>query len=96
MPHEVGLRLPLEKLLGYFLPFLPGHHLHNRQGKLQRPLLGFPFGDRADGNSIPIRKRVRQCFKILTINAYSFGLCVAHLLELIADFVKFYGLLSHR
>ena len=96
MRPEVGLRPSPEKPLGYFLPFLPGYHLHNRQRKLQRPLLRFPLGKCPDGNSIPIRKRVGNGLKFLTINAYALGLRVAHSLELIADFVEFDGLLAGR
>ena len=98
MPHEVGLRPFLEKSLGYLfiLPFLSGHHLHNWQGKPQRPRLRFSFGKCLDGNSIPMRKGVGNYFKFLTINAYPLGLRVAHSLELIAHFVEFDGLQAGR
>ena len=98
MPLEVGLRPSLENPLGYLhLPlFLPGYHLHNRQGKPHRPGLRFLLGEGLDGNSIPMRKGVGNYFKFLTINAYALGLCVAHSLELIAGFVEFDGMLAGR
>jgi len=98
MPHEVGLRPSLENPLGclFILSFLSGYHLHNRQGKPHRSGLRFLLGKCLDGNSIPMRKGVGNHFKFLTINAYPLGLCVAHSLELIADFVEFYGLQAGR
>ena len=90
----MGLKPLPEKLLGYFLPFLPGYHLHDGQGKLQRPFLRFPFGKRPDGNSVPIWEGVGNGLKVLTINAYSFGLGVAHFLELNANFIKLDRLLA--
>jgi len=91
MPHEVGLRPFLEIPLGclLILSFLSGYHLDNRQGKTQCPRLRFLLGKGLNGNSIPMRKGVGNYFKFLTINAYPLGLCVAHSLELIADFVDF-------
>jgi hypothetical protein len=94
MHREAEVKPFPEKPLGYFLPFLSGYHLHNRQGKLQRPSLGFPLGECPDGNPIRIREWVGHCFKFLAINPYPLGLCVAHSLELITDFVKFGGLLA--
>jgi hypothetical protein len=89
MHREGDPRPSPEKPLGYFLPFLSGHHLHNWQGKLQGPRLCFPLGKRPDGDSIPIRKRVGYRLKFLTINAYPLGLRVPHSLQLSADFVEF-------
>ena len=89
MHREVEVRLSLEELLGYFLPFLSSYHLYNRQRKLQDPCLGFPLGKRLDGDSAPIRKWVGHGLKFLTIDAYPLGLCVAHSLQLIADFIEF-------
>jgi hypothetical protein len=89
MPHEVGLRPSPEKPLGYLLVFLSGYHLHNWQGKPQRPRLRFSLGKCPDGNSIPMRKGVGNYFKFLTIDAYPLGLRIAHSLELIANFVDF-------
>ena len=89
MPLEVDLRPSPEKPLGYFFSLLSLHHLHNRQGKLQRPLLCFPFRERPDGNSVPIWEWVRHCLKFLSIDSDPLGLCVAHSPKLIADFMKF-------
>ena len=83
----MGLKPLPEKLLGDFLPFLPGYHLHDGQGKLQRPFLRFPFGKRPDGNSVPIWEGVGNGLKVLTINAYALGFGVAHFLELHANFI---------
>jgi hypothetical protein len=92
--REVGLRPSLEKLLRYLLPFLSGNHLHNWQRKLQRAGLRFPLGKRLDGNSVPMREWVGHGLKFLTVDAYALGLRVAHSLQLIANFVYFYGLLA--
>ena len=74
--------------------FLSGDHLYNWQGKAQRARLRFPLGKRADGNSIPMRKRIGDRLKFLTVDAYPFGLRIAHSLQLIADFVKFNRMLA--
>ena len=77
-------------LLGYlFLFSLSGYHLHNRQGEPHCPGLRLVLGKCLNGNSIPMRKGVRDYFKFLTIDAYPLGLCVAHSLELIANFAEF-------
>jgi len=89
MPPEVAVRPSPEKPSGYFLLFLSGYHLHNRQRKAQRPRLRLSFGKRPDGDSIPLRKGVGNYLKFLTIDAYPLGLRVAHSLEPIADFVDF-------
>jgi hypothetical protein len=91
MPHEVDRKLSREKPLGYFfvLLFLPGYHLHNRQGKPQRPRLRLSLGKCPDGNSILMWKGVGDYFKFLTIDADSLRLRIAHSLELIADFMHF-------
>jgi hypothetical protein len=91
MHREAGLKPSAENLLGYFfLPLsLSGYHLHNWEGEPHRPRLRLLLGKCLDGNSIPMRKGVGNYFKFLTINAYPLGLCVAHSLELITDFVHF-------
>jgi hypothetical protein len=85
-----------EKSLGYLLAFLSGHHLHNWQGKLQRPRLRFSLGKSPDSEPVPIRERIGNCLKFLTINADPLRLRIAHSLELIADFVEFDGMLADR
>ena len=87
MRREEDLRQSPEKLLSYFLLFLSGYHLDYWQGKLQGPLFGFPLGESSDSDSIRIWEWVGYRLKFLTINAYPLGLCVAHSLELIADFM---------
>ena len=94
MRLEVDLRLSPEKLLGYFLPFLPRYHLHNWQRKLQRPFLRFPFGNRSNGNAVLIWEWIRKGLKVLAINAYALGFGIAHFLQLNANFVELDGLLA--
>lgn len=74
--------------------FLSGDHLHNGQRKAQRARLGLSLGKRFDRNSIPMRKRIGDRFKFLAVDAYPFGLRIAHSLELIADLVQLSRLLA--
>jgi hypothetical protein len=89
MRREAEVKLFLEKLLGYLLLFLPGHHLYYRQRELQNSSLGLTLRKRLDSDSAPIRKWVGHGLKFLTIDAYPLGLRVAHSLKLVADFVNF-------
>lgn len=90
----MDLRPSPEKLLGRFLPFLPGYHLHNWQRKLQRPFLRLPFRKRSDGDSVAIWEWIRKGLKVLTINTDALGFRVAHFLQLNANFVELDGLLA--
>src|ERR1700677_1749819 len=94
MRPEADPRPSLKKPLGCFLPFLPLHHLHNGQGKVERPGLRFTFLKCPDGNSVRIWEWVRNGLKFLPINTYALGFGVAHFLELHANFIHFDGLLA--
>ena len=74
--------------------FLSGDHLHNGQGKAQRACLRLSLGKCLDRNSIPMGKRVGDRLKFLTVDAYPFGLRIAHSLELIADLVQLSRMLA--
>jgi hypothetical protein len=89
MHREVDLKLSLEEPLSYLFVFLPGYHLHNRQRQAQRPSLRFPLGKCLNGNSIPGRERIGNCFKFLAIDADPFGPRITHALEFVADLVQF-------
>jgi hypothetical protein len=96
MRREVDPKRLPEKPLGYLLVvvFLSGYHLHNWQGKAQRPSLRFSLGKCPDRNSVARGKRIGNGFKLLSINADPLGLRITHPLELIANFVEFGGALA--
>lgn len=98
MPREAGLKPSLEKPLGYLFPslFLPGYHLHHGERKRNRASSGLLLGKRLDGNSCAVGKGIGNYLKFLSINAYPFGLCITHTLELITDFMRFDRLLAGR
>ena len=92
----MDLKPSTERPLGYLLVFLSGDHLHNGQGKAQGSRLRLSLGKRADRNSIPMRKRVGDGLKFLTVDAYPLRLRVSHSLELSADLAQFNRILAGR